>query len=96
MTDITDRIKEAMVSYEKLKGPFDLRFAKEALADDARTLLPEAIEEIKRLEAKLAVAVVALEKASRDVNWQRNSGTRLSLFVFDYIDAALAEIGEKP
>ena len=53
MTDITDRIKEAMGSYEKLKGPFDLRFAKEALADDARTLLPEALKEIEELRGKV-------------------------------------------
>lgn len=56
MTDITDRIKEAMGSYEKLKGPFDLRFAKEALADDARTLLPEAIKEIEELRSRAEAA----------------------------------------
>ena len=61
MTDITDRIKEAMGSYEKLKGPFDLRFAKEALADDARTLLPEAIEEIKRLRNLVEEVIEIME-----------------------------------
>ena len=29
-----------------------------------------------------------------NMNWQANSGERLNVFVFDYIDAALAEIKE--
>ena len=92
MTDITDRIKEALSRNVTTFIEMGNKEADRYLGRDAHRLLPEAIEEIKRLEAKLAVAVGALEKASRDVNWQRNSGTRLSLFVFDYIDAALAEI----
>jgi membrane-bound lytic murein transglycosylase MltF len=43
-------------------------------------------------EAKLATTTEALERVSRDMNWQANSGERLNMFVFDYIDATLAEI----
>ena len=83
MTDLIKRMNEALGEYEKALSKYGNPLAKDVLAIKARTLLPEAMKEIKRLEAKanqmvadkinlrselisvqakLAVAVEALER----------------------------------
>ena len=100
MTDLIERMEEALErhkdDYARTNDYMDATFS---LGADAADLLPEAIREIEELrasaeaaEAKLATATEALERVSRDMNWQANSGERLNTFAFDYIDATLAEI----
>lgn len=136
MTDLIERTEKALEDYEKNKKEWRHGFARELFATPALTLLPEAIEEIKRLrelladiqssqtytyygkdwkpvlardledraeaaEAKLAVAVEALEDALNRMEEDRASGDCGN---WDWVDgdvysrgrAALAEIkGEK-
>ena len=97
MTDIIERAGKALEDYEKNKKEWRHGFAQELFATPALTLLPEAIEEIKRLEAKLAVAVEALEDALNRMEEDRASGDCGN---WDWVDgdvysrgrAALAEI----
>ena len=92
MTDIIERMKEALGTYDRDRSNFDMAFADGYLSEPALTLLPEAMREIEELRGKLATATEALKRVSCDMNWQANSGERLNMFVFDYIDATLAEI----
>lgn len=64
MTDITYQIKEALEGYHKDHRAFGAEIARDSLGLSACDLLPKAVEEIKRLEAKLAMAVGALGKLS--------------------------------
>ena len=52
--DLIERAGKALEDYEKNKKKWRHGFAKELFATPALTLLPEAIEEIKRLRAALA------------------------------------------
>lgn len=63
--DLIERAEKALDEFAKDSRIFGLAFAKDYMADAARTLLPEAVEEIKRLEAKLAVVATALEWYAR-------------------------------
>lgn len=64
--DLINRARLALEGYHKDHRAFGAEIARDSLGLCACDLLPEAIEEIKRLEAKLAVAVEALEVVAED------------------------------
>jgi hypothetical protein len=61
MTDIIERAEKALEDYEKNKKEWRHGFAKELFATPALTLLPEAIEEIKRLRNLVEEAIEIME-----------------------------------
>lgn len=52
MTDIIERAEKALEVDRENREAYGIDYSDGYMAPDARTLLPEAIEEIKRLEAK--------------------------------------------
>ncbi len=56
MTDIIERAEKALEVDRENREAYGIDYSDGYMAPDARTLLPEAIEEIKRLEKELGVA----------------------------------------
>lgn len=61
MIDIIKRAEKALDEYAKALRKYGNPFAKDVLATKARTLLPEAIEEIRRLRNLAEEAIEIME-----------------------------------